>query len=42
MYQSVLSPRVGGPGIPRVFDKISFHVGGVFDTKWLPTDDKIQ
>ena len=27
MHQSMLSPRVGGPGIPRGFDKISFPVG---------------
>ena len=42
MHQSLLSPRVGGPGIPRGFDEISFPVGGFFDTKRLPTDNKIQ
>ena len=42
MHQSMLSPRVGGLGIPRRFDKISFPVRRVFDTKWLPTEDKIQ
>ena len=35
MHQSMLSPRVGGPGIPKGFDKISYPVGRVFDTKWL-------
>ena len=42
MHQSMLSPRVGGLGIPRRFDKIPFPVRRVFDTKWLPTEDKIQ
>ena len=33
-----VKPQGRGAG----FDKISFPVRRVFDTKWLPTEDKIQ